>query len=244
MQLRPSAEIFDINPQASSTVQQHQLGTVGYDAVGRKYRYVKNGAALLVTGNLLQSAARDVQFTDMAVPAVVAIGSTSIAVTLGSTATTANLFDGGTLAITVTPGIGQTFTIKSHDVVAGTGTCTFQVEEPVVVALSTSSKVTVSTNLYSGVIQSPTTRTGKTVGVATFAIPASTASVPRYGWIGTCGVFAVLSDATIAAVGEALSPSTTTAGAVTKQVTLLENVGTAGLLGISAKCEPAFIDIN
>lgn len=236
--------ITDINPNTSSTIQQHNPGTLGYDRAGRAYRYCLNGSVALVAGNLIQQAARDTAFTDMAVPAAVAIGSKTITVTLGGTATTANLFVGGTLAITVTPGIGQTFTITSHSVTAASGTATFQVEEPVQVALSTLSKVTINQNLYAGVIQSPTARTGKTVGVATFAIPASTATVPVYGWLGTQGVFAVLSDATIAAVGESLSPSTSTAGSVTKQVTLLETIGTAHVLGISAKCEPAYISIT
>jgi len=231
-----SVFITDINPLQSSTVQQMQLG---YDRVNRTYRYCLAGGSALVAGNLLQSEARDTAFTDMAVQAAAAVGATQISVTLGATATTANLFTEGTLAITSSTGIGQTFTIKSHTVAAGAATCTFTVEEPIVTALTTSSKVTISTNLYARVIQSPTARTGKIVGVALLAIPASS-----YGWIGTKGVFAVLSDATIAAVGEALSPSTTTAGCVTKQVTLLETVGSAHLLGISAKCEPAFISIN
>lgn len=230
--------ITDINPNTSNTIQQHNLGTLGYDRAGRAYRYCLSGAVALVAGNLIQQAARDTAFTDMAVQAASAVGSNTIAVTLGATATTANLFVGGTLAITVTPGIGQTFTIKSHTVAAGATTCTFTVEEPVQVALTTSSKVTVNSHLYANVIQSPTTRTGKTVGVANFAIP-----IASYGWLGTQGVFATLSDSTVAAVGEALSPSTSTAGCVTKQVTLLENVGVALVLGISAKCEPAYINI-
>lgn len=235
--------ITDINPNQSSTVQQHQLGQLAYDRAGRAYRYVLNGAVALVTGNLLQQAARDTAFTDMAVTTAAAVGTNQISVTLGGTATTANLFIGGTLSITVTPGIGQTFTIKNHQVTAASGTCIFTVEEPIITALSTLSKVTVNQNLYAGVIQSPTTRTGKTVGVAQFALAASTAAVPVYGWIGVQGVFSVLSDATVAAVGESLSPSTSTAGCVTKQVTLLETIGSAVVLGISAKCEPAYIMI-
>lgn len=238
MNITGPTQLLDVNPDTSSTVQQLPLGTKAQDKFGREYRYVKAGASALVVGNLLQSAARDTQFTDMAVVSGAA-GQKQIVVTLGSTATTANMFDGGVLAITVTPGIGQNFTIKSHTVAAGAAACTFTVYEDITTALTTSSKVTVSRNKYNQVIQSPTTRTGLTVGVATFAIPAGS-----FGWIGVRGEFAVLSDATVAAVGEGLSPSTTTAGAVTKQVTLLENIGTAAILGVSAKCEPAMIQIG
>src|SRR6185436_13634529 len=107
------------------------------------------------------------------------------------------------------------------------------------VALSTSSKVTLYMNQYNGVIVSPTTRTGKTVGVAIYPITAS-----QYGWIQTGGPGSALSDATVAAVGEALSPSTTTAGCVTKQVTLLENIGVAPILGVSAKVSPIWLSID
>lgn len=237
MKLTGTPVIYDVDPLSYGTIAQHDLGQIGIDAKGNKYRYAKAGAVALVKGNLLQSPARDTQFTDMAVAAAVAAGATSMTVTLGSTATTANLFDRGTIAVTVTPGIGQTLTVKSHTVTAGAAVATFNFYEPLITALTTSSKVTIRQNLFSGVIVSPTARTGKTVGCALADI-----AIANFGWIGTKGHFAVLSDATVAAVGEALSPSTTTAGAVTKKVTLLEPVGTADVLGISAKCEPVWLN--
>jgi len=225
--------LFDADPYSSTSIQQHPLGTWGVDKIGRLYRYAYSGAVALVTGNLIQSPARSTDFTDLAVAAAVAVGATSIQVTLGATATTANQFDNGVVAITVTPGGGQQFSIAACTVTAGSGTATLTLNEPVVALLSTSSKITIRQNLFNRVIQSPTTRTGKTVGVALNATP-----INHYTWIGAVGSFGVLSDSTVAAVGESLSPSTTTAGAVTKQVTLLESVGTADVLGISAKWEP------
>lgn len=230
--------VVEGDAHSSSSVQQHPLGAVSFDQIGRMYRYVKAGASNLVVGNLLQSPARDTAFTDMAVPSAVAAGAYAITVTLGGTSTTANMFDNGILSITVTPGGGQQFTIRSHQVATNGTSCTFYTYEPVVTALTTSSKVTVRQNHYNGVIQSPTTRTGKTVGVAIYAIPAS-----NYGWIGVRGSFGVLSDATVAAVGEGIAPSTTTAGSVTKAVTLLERIGTADVLGISAKWEPVTLEL-
>lgn len=239
MQLTGLPQVFNIDPFKSSSTAEMPLGSLGHDKLGRRYRYVKVGATALVKGNLLQSPARDVQFTDMAVQAAAAVAAGEIAVTLGTTATTAGLFDDGLLVVSVTPGIGQNFAIKSHDVVAGSATANFRIYETVLTALTTSSKVTAYQNPYRAVIVSPTTRTGLTVGVATEAIAAS-----EFGWIGTGGVFGILSDATVAAVGEGVSPSTGTAGAVTKAVTLLERIGTAPILGVSAKVEPVHLTID
>ena len=236
--LRGLPSVYGVDAMDVSTVQQHQLGTVGYDALFRRYRYVQAGAVALVKGNLLQSPARSTDFTDMAVQAAAALDARSIEVTLGSTATTADMFTEGTMVISVTPGIGQNFTIAGHDVTAAAGTCTFNINESILTALTTSSKTTVTKNPYDGVVVSPTTRTGVTVGVAMSAV-----AISGYGWIGVEGQFGVLSDATVAAVGESLSPSTSTAGCVTKQVTLLETIGTAGILGVSAEVQPCFLKL-
>ena len=230
--------LYGIDPMDSATPQVHPLGAIGYDAYGRKYRYAQAGAVALVKGNLLQSPARDVQYTDMAVQAAAALDAETMEVTLGSTATTANQFVEGTLVVSVTPGIGQNFTVKSHDVTAASGVCTFNINEKILTALTTSSKVTVTKNPYDGVIVSPTTRTGLTVGVALVA-----AAISDHCWVGVAGTFGILSDSTVAAVGEGVSPSTTTAGTVTKAVTLLERIGTAGILGVSAQVEPVFLNL-
>lgn len=232
--------LYGINPFDTATTQKHPLGAVGFDRIGRRYRYVLNGAVALVKGHLIQGPARDTAFTDMAVQAIAAIGDTQISVTLGGTATTANLFNDGILAVTASTGLGQNFTIKGHTVASGAATCVFYLGdgEAVLTALATSSKVTASRGPYNGVIDSPTTRTGMTAGVAIAAIP-----IANYGWLGVEGLFGVLSDATVAAVGEDVSPSTGTAGAVTKQVTLLENVGMAPILGVSAEYQPVFFKL-
>src|SRR5437870_1572240 len=107
-------QVFDIDAYSSSTIQNHNLGTPTWDTLGRMYRYGKAGASALVVGNLLQSPARDTAFTEMAVPTAVAAGATSLTVTLGATATTANMFDMGVLSISSSTGGGQQFTIKSH----------------------------------------------------------------------------------------------------------------------------------
>lgn len=231
--------LYGIDTFSTSTLKDLPFGAIAFDSIGRKFRYAKAGATALVKGHLLQSPARDTAYTDMAVQAVAAIDAKSIEVTLGATATTANQFDEGVLAVSASTGLGQNFTIVGHDVTAGAGVCTFNIDEAILTALATTSKVTANLNPYNKVIDSPTTRTGLTVGVAITA-----AAISAFTWIGVEGMFAVLSDATVAAVGEGVGPSTTTAGSVTKQVTLLENVGTAPILGVSAQYEPVMFKLG
>ena len=224
---------------SSSATPVNGVGTLVVDRLGRKFRYVQNGGVALVVGNLLQAPARNTQFTGLAVPAAVAIGATSIGLTNGTTTTTLNQFADGLAVVSESTGIGQTFHVTGNDVATSGAALTVTVSDPVRVALSTSSKVTLLQSPHRGVIVSPTTRTGKTVGVAIYPL-----AISEYGWIQTGGPGAVLSDATVAALGEGLSPSTSTAGCVTKQVTLLENVGTASILGVSAKVSPVWLMID
>lgn len=218
---------------SSSAEKQEALGQRGEDKFGRKFRYARAGAVALVVGNVLQSPARDTQFTGLAVASAAAIGAKTLSLTNGTTTTVADEFKGGIAVVSESTGIGQQFVIAGNTVATSGAALTVTLEDGVRVALTTSSKVTLHKNLWNGVIVSPTTRTGKTVGGAIYPIPAG-----EYGWIQTGGQGAALSDATVAAVGEGLSPSTTTAGCVTKQVTLLENIGTAPILGVSAKVSP------
>lgn len=224
---------------ATDTNAFEDLGQYHMGSNGTGFRFVKAGASNLVKGNLLQSPARDTAFTDMAVQAAVAAGATIIPVTLGATSTTAGLFQDGSLHVTSSTGIGQTFTIVTHDVSANATTCNFTVLEPVITALATSSKVTAIQNQFNGVIQSPTTITGSVVGVAVKDIPAS-----NYGYIQTHGICSVLSDSTVATIGQGVQRSTTTAGAVTQGTTNGYSFGQAVVLGVSAEDQPVFLTID
>jgi hypothetical protein len=203
-------EAQDLYKETSTA--QHRVGQLAWDEYGSRYRYVKNGAAALTTGNLLQEPAEVTNFRSMNVNTNAAIGTYDIEVTLGGTAVTASMFDGGELVVESSTGIGQHFRIKNHDVQATTtGTCTFTVDRPIKIALvKDASQVSVRKNSYNGVIQSPvTTLTGVIVGVALYAMTAS-----YYGWIVSGGDCAVLMDA-----------GTNTAN---DQQNILPSVGTAG----------------
>lgn len=198
-----------------SSTALHRVGQLGVDTFGNRYRYVKNGAVALTTGNLLQEPAEDTQFNNMAVPAIEAIGQTEITVTNGTTAVTANMFDGGLLFVSYSTGIGQTFRILSHTTGASGASITYTIDRPLKIALATTSKVTVRKNPYNGVIQSPvTTQTGGPVGVALYAM-----TISYYGWIQSGGLCSVLADTgtNFASTLGGVSPSVAVAGTVKPQ---------------------------
>jgi len=173
-----------------SSEQLHVLGTLGVDKYGDRYRYAQAGAVALVTGNLLQEAAEDTQFRSMAVATAAAIGADELSITLGSTAVTANMFDDGQLWVESSTGIGQQFRIKRHGIADAAAACTFVLDRPLKIALTTSSQVSVRKSAYDGVIQYPaTTQTGGAVGVALYA-----QTISYFGWIKSGGDCPVLFD--------------------------------------------------
>lgn len=244
-----------VDPWNQETAQQLPWGAIGYDRFGNQYRYVQgNLSAALVTGNLIQSVPQPANFVDLAV-AVAAPTFTKaqnasyynnqVTLTLSGTPVTANQFVGGRAVVSVTPGIGNQYTILSHQVQATTSaSCYFNFEENLQTALTTSSKMTVTPHPYNGVVQSPTSPTGFSAGVAVYPLSQNTSTQGYWGWVATKGVFGVLSDATTGAVGNGMSPSTTTAGCVTKAVTLKDSIGYIINTPTSAEVEPQWLNIN
>lgn len=207
----------------SSATQIHPLGTRGEDIFGREWRYCQAGAADLVVGNCLQAAAQIANHQKMT-PTAAAIGDKEIEVTPGNTAGAANLYEGGMAIIDTTPGLGYSYPIKGH--LAITASTAFTVDLgtgwPVVVALTSSSQVTLCHNPYKNVIQTPvTTLTGAPVGVCQHIIGDT-----EYGWIGKRGHFGTLIQGT-PAVGQLLGCPASAAGAAAIHSGTLHAIGTS-----------------
>lgn len=203
----------DLYASTTEVPSGYSLGDIQFGPNGKAFRLVLAGASALVTGNLLQSAANDTQFDDMAVPAAVAINTweQGVTITNGTTAVLANQFVGGSLVVSVTPGLGEEYTIVGHGTATSGSAWVLYLDRPLRTAWTTSTKVSVRRSPWSGVIQFPaTTQTGIPVGVAQYAIPAAT-----YGWVQTKGVGGVLSDGSTFAVGSEVGTPSGTAGAVT-----------------------------
>lgn len=224
-------DLFDI----SVTTAQTQLGALATTGDGRYFRYALAGATALVPGTLQQGPAETTAHERLAMAAA-AVGATSLTTTASITVT-ANQYTGGYAMVAVTPGIGQMFQIGTHPATTSAA-LTFNIVDPVITALTTSSTVSLVANPYAGVIINPTTATGTIAGVAVAATP-----IAGYGWIQTKGPSNVLAQGTVV-VGEEVAASSTTAGCVVATSGVLASVGVA-MQGITATQNgPIFLNIS
>jgi hypothetical protein len=90
------------------------------------------------------------------------------------------------MSVVVTPGQGYTYKIKSN-AVAAAAAYSVELEDPLVIALTTDSNVIFTPHPYNGIIIDPGTLTGICVGVAPAILTLS-----QYGWVQTKGACAVL----------------------------------------------------
>lgn len=207
-----------------------EVGQKFSTADGRTLALVQNGATALVAGVLAQAPAEVTAFQKLAmtVPAATpaTAGTFAILVTNGSTVLNINQFAGGYAIVASGTGIGQFLRIASHQAAANAGTFIVTLEDAIITTLDATSKISLLSNQYSGVIISPaTTATGGPVGVTLYPLAASTAptfngttgaltaaGVAQYGFIVTHGLAACLIDSTVTGVGFPLGVSKTTAG--------------------------------
>ena len=223
---------------SSSSVKQHKLGQIAWTPDGRKFQYCLAGETL-VAGHFYQTAVHASTYVHQACPAVAAIGATTISVTVGA-AFLANQFADGYAIISAGTGIGQMFLIKSHPA-AASGACVLTLDEPVRVALDTTSKITTIKNAFDSIVKWAVTQTGSSAGAAVYPVASG-----EYGWLQTGGMSACLSDnVATAAETTGISPSTTTAGTITKAVTTQETIGgSAQVVTVSAAVAAVRLNIN
>ena len=245
--------LFGVNGGQTSTDQncETQTGQKFALADGRTVALVQNGGTALTAGKLVQGPATiGANHTGLAVVGVATanpIGATSITVTLGGTVTTANQYQGGYAVVSAGTGIGQTLRIAANSAGTSSGSCVLTLEDPLSVAItSVDSKVSLTLPQYGGqngtnfsthgVVINPTTPTGRVLGVTLYPIPASTATVPYYGFIVTNGAVGCLNDASTT-IGLGLMPSTNTPGAVMTYATTGNYVGTSTVAGETTKAQ-------
>ncbi len=200
--------LFGVNGGSNSTdVSLATLtGTRFQSADGREFALVQSGASAIEAGVLVQGPATiGSTHIGLAVASAAATGATQISVTLGGTLVTANQYAGGFATISAGQGAGQNLRIASHPAGTASATVVLTLEDPISNNLATAtSKVTLTLNQYGsangtnvathGVIISPSgSATGETIGVTFAPIPASSSTVPTYGFIQTKGAVACLS---------------------------------------------------
>lgn len=205
---------------ANTSTQMHKLGERAVTPDGRSFRYCKVGGTSLVPGKLYQAPAEVTNHQDLT-PVAAAIGDTTLTVTLGNTAATANQYAEGWVMVTVTPGQGYQYKIKSHPAASGSATLVLTLEDPIQVALTTSSRVDLVANPFSAVIVNPTTATAAPVGAAVYPVTNA-----QYGWLQVGGPACLLADGAVT-VGTSLVASNGTAGAVEALAGVQASVGVA-----------------
>ncbi len=193
-----------VSPQelfSSSTTQGTDLGALATSGDSRYFRYFYNGAVAAVPGKIYQGPAQDTTNYSpaggLAVSAA-AIGATTVTLT-GSLTIAANALAGGFMSVAVTPGQGYNYKVKSNTAVSGATGCVVTLEDPILVALTTSSKVVFNLNPYNGCIVAPATLTAAPAGVPVAATP-----INNYGWIQTHGPASCLVTGTLGSAGLAV----------------------------------------
>lgn len=214
--------IYGIDPFSSSADPVHDLGSIGIAADGRRFRYAKAGGSALVAGTLVQAPAEDTGDQNIAATAA-AIGAKQVVT--ASMTVTKNQYAGGLMIVTVTPGEGYAYRIKRHDAYTSAA-ATFELLDPIQVALTTGSRLDFLPSPYNGVVINPAAASSAPVGLAFNATPAG-----YYTWVQVGGPAAVLNDGG-STVGTNVSASNATAGAVEAAVTAQAAVGYA-LTGVA-----------
>lgn len=185
----------------SSATQTTDLGAIASTGDGRYFRYCLAGATTLVPGQVQQGPAQDATNLSPAAGlavAAAAIGATQVTLT-GSLTLAANLLAGSFMTVAVTPGIGYTYKVKGNTAVSSAANCVVTLEDPIQVALTTSSKVLFVLNQYNGVVVAPATLTAAPVGVAIYPVVNA-----QYGWIQSHGQVGALLTGTFASAGLAV----------------------------------------
>lgn len=178
---------------AYSSTQGTDIGALVTTGDGRMFRYALNGAVAALQGQVYQGAAQDTTNQNpsggLAVAAAAA-GTNQVTLT-GSLTLAANLMAGGFLVVNTGTTPGVTYKIKGNTVVAGAANCVVTLEDNLQSALTTASRVVMTTNPYSGIVVAPSTMTASAVGVPVSAITAA-----YYGWVQTHGPVGVLQTGT------------------------------------------------
>lgn len=228
-----------------SSTAKHSVGTRMQLADGRVFYYAKAGGAL-GQGKLCMGAAIADNHTNKAVTTAAAAGAYTFGWTPGATAITAGQYDEGYAVINDASGEGYTYKIKLIPATSASTACTVTLYDPLQVALTTSSEVTLFPNLFSSVTQ---TATEENIPAG---VPLRAGTSAYYLWLQTWGVVGCLR-ATVGVTsdhGAMLIPAATT-GAVTgvTGTTAANNyrvplVGISGSVGVVGEYRPICLQLH
>ena len=223
---------------SSSATKKEKLGTLRITSDGRKFRYAYNGAVALTTGISTSMIGVAAYHINRAIVIPAAIGDKEVSVTLGATACAANSYEDGYFQVNDGTGEGQSYQIIGNTYAASAGTTVVTLADPIRIALTTSSEVSLVYNPWYGTVIQATEETGP-AGVTVCAVP-----INHYYWSQTGGMACVLSTST-AAVASLLehgltNGSTALANGFDKAF-LGQTISTAGIAG---EYKPVWLTID
>jgi len=226
-----------INPFTSGTTSVTDslgndipLGSVLYYG-DRVFRYGLAGGVALTAGKLVQTiVGTKADHQDLAPTAGVAAGEYEISVETAGTDLTLNQYAGGYLYVNDAAGEGQCLKIKSNPVHdhSDDPSVVITCHDALATAITTSSKVSLMSDPWSGLVVAPAAETGAVMGV-----PLVDMALSAYGWFQTYGPAAVLTVGTLV-LGHNAVRSATVAGAVAPATSdILDIVGTVMLVDVT-----------
>jgi len=197
----------------------------------RVFRYGLAGGVALTAGKLVQTyVATAADHQDLAPTAAVAAGEYEISVETAGTDLTLNQYAGGYLYVNDGAGEGQCLKIKSNPVHdhSDDPSVVITCHDALATAIATSSKVSLMSDPWSGLVVAPAAETGAAMGV-----PVVDMALSAYGWFQTYGPAAVLTVGTVV-LGHNVVRSATVAGGVAPATSdILDIVGTCMLVDVT-----------
>lgn len=208
---------------------------------GKMFRYIKAGAAALDRGKICVAPTVVANHINMSFTAAPAAGATTVTVTLGATAATADQYKGGLLVVNDGTGEGRSYPVEGNLAADSSGTCTVYLKEAIdTLGAVSETNVDLLVNDYNGAVISITDGADRTLGV-----PLVSIAIGYYGWIQSGGPCAIWVDETLAN-GIAIVPGTSVAGSVEAADAAGEMVigSVSGTAGVDTEYQNMYLTID
>ena len=206
------------------------LGSVLYYG-DRVFRYGLAGGVALTAGKLVQTiVGTKADHQDLAPTAGVAAGEYEISVETAGTDLTLNQYAGGYLYVNDAAGEGQCLKIKSNPVHdhSEDPSVVITCHDALATAITTSSRVSLMSDPWSGLVVAPAAETGAVMGC-----PIIDMALSDYGWFQTYGPAAVLTVGTVVLGHNVVRSATVEGGVAPATSDILDIVGTCMLVDVT-----------
>jgi len=241
MSLTGAVQITSTDIYSNDDVRKHAVGALGIDKRGDLYRYAYL-AADVSAGYLLVSKGRQANHQNLAASATASVGDTSVSLTVGATALTADEYAGGYLASSDNSPEGEWYRIISHPASAGSEAVAFKLERKLLTAVTTASEFALVRNPW----HSPAVSQLIAERAAGVTVVDVDVSERPYTWLKTKGVAPVLIDTAGITVGYVATISDQVNGAVGvfSDIDAEVPVGQAMQTGTAGEFNPVWLSID